>query len=309
MASFTNKLSWSISRAETFDYCKRKYFLSYYEYWDGWSAKATPRKKLIYFLKQKQFVINWVGKVVHNAIKYAIQQGTAVDQAFVASSLRKRLQADFDKSLLYTLENAKPKDLWLYEHYRQLPIDFARELELADGYLRAFFTSAYNEEILAARLRGDILYLDEDDIEKMLFQMGSIPVYAIPDLCYRRPDGSYMLLDWKTGKRKGDELSMQLKLYGARMEQVDGIKLGDVNIEAASFFLSSNEAVGRFLQTEDLEFIKQHAVQTFQLMKDQLRDVSTNTPHDESVFPMTESLAKCGYCAFAEICHEQPIKN
>ena len=305
MTSFTNKLSWSISRAETFDYCKRKYYLSYYEYWDGWNAKASDRKKLIYFLKQKSFVINWVGKVVHNAIKYAIQQGVHVDKDFVAVSLRKRLQADFDKSMQFTLANAKPKDPWLYEHYRQWPVDFPRELELADAYLQSFFKGQYYEEIVAARMRGDLVYLDEDDIEKMLFQMGTIPVYAIPDLCFRREDGSYVLLDWKTGKKKGEELSPQLKLYGVRLDTVDGIRLTDTKVEAASVFLASGETVGRALTMEDLEYMQDFAVQSFEHMKTNLIDVKNNVPLPEGEFPMTESIAKCAYCVFQEICMDE----
>ena len=303
MASFSNTLNWSISRDDTFSYCKRKYYLSYYESWGGWNSWAAPRKQLAYFLKNRQFVVTWVGDVVHKAIKYAIQNCEQNNQEYVIESLKKRLQKDFDNSKLFTRETAKPKDLWLFEHYKSTDPDVEFNVEKAELCLRNFFGSDAFQEIKIAKESNSILYLDEGDIKKMLFQMDGLPIYAIPDLCYKKQDGSYTIIDWKTGKSKEEELTMQLKLYALRLQYVDKIDLAKNEVNAYVFYLPENEMKGRNVLQEDIESIGEYARSSFSRMREMLTDIENNVPMEESCFPKTEHVNKCTSCVFHEMCY------
>jgi hypothetical protein len=41
MGEIRCELSWSPSRAKTFESCRRQYFYQYYGSWRGWEAKAS----------------------------------------------------------------------------------------------------------------------------------------------------------------------------------------------------------------------------------------------------------------------------
>ena len=202
MASISNNLSWSISRSELFNFCKRKYYFNYYESWEGWNNRAPLRKQKAYFLKNRQQADPWVGDIVHKAIKYTIQNPDKATHSFVIDSLVKRLKYDYEQSLRQNSRTAKPKDFWFFEHYQGRLVDLTKYTEKALLCIENFFNSFILDEIRWAAENQQIIYLDEGDINKMLFQLGHIPVYAIPDLCFRREDGSVLIVDWKTGKSK-----------------------------------------------------------------------------------------------------------
>jgi hypothetical protein len=85
-APFKNDFSWSASRADTFDYCLRKYYFSYYESWEGWERNAPERKKKAYFLKKRKTVDTWIGDVLHRAIRYSIENKGSLDTKFVSEN-------------------------------------------------------------------------------------------------------------------------------------------------------------------------------------------------------------------------------
>jgi hypothetical protein len=303
MPNLVNTLSWSISRAELFAYCKRKYYFSYYEYWNGWDRNETERKRLIYFLKKKTLKDVWVGNVVHNAIKYSIQNIETITLEYILTNLHKRLHKDFDKSISTAKENYTLKELWLYEHYKAKTVNFDDVIEKATNCVNNFFENELFFEIKQAYLNNAIIYLDDGDINKMLFMMENIPIYAIPDLCYKNKDGSFVIIDWKTGICRSDNLSLQLKMYALRLALVDRIDPKENDVTANAIYLLNKEKRGRKVTIEDISEIKTYAKESFLEMKDMLINIEQNLPLDEPNFPMTEDTSKCRNCLFQEVCY------
>src|SRR5207247_9245766 len=71
MAELTNDCSWSRSRDNACQECKRKYYYHYYGAWGGWDAAAAPEVRRLYVLKQLSSRQQWAGRVVHDAAERA----------------------------------------------------------------------------------------------------------------------------------------------------------------------------------------------------------------------------------------------
>jgi RecB family exonuclease len=135
----------------------------------------------------------------------------------------------------------------------------------------------------------------------MKFNLNGETVYAIPDLCYRKPDGTVVLIDWKTGKEKED-LSLQLKLYALRLGLIDKINAEELVLEGYNYFLSGGRKIGRRITVEDINEAKEQIAQSQSNMKNLLSDITANLPKSEDHFPKTESKEKCRKCVFRELC-------
>jgi CRISPR/Cas system-associated exonuclease Cas4 (RecB family) len=303
MTDFINKFSWSISRSDMFDYCKRKYFLNYYDSWGGWEWNAPARRRLIYFLKNRQFAEMWVGDVVHKAIKYTIEHRKELGEAKVLDILKRRLEKDFQASSAFTKNTAKPKDLWLFEHYKNLDIDLAALTEKATLCIKNFFASDPYRELMEIENK-DIMYLDSGNIDEMQFELDGTVVYAIPDLCYRNKDGHIVLIDWKTGRAPDTELTPQLRLYALRLSLFDQLHPDEKEIYAYSVYLQDGSQKGRRITRADLDMIRAKANASMEEMKVVLKDIDNNIPKEVAVFPKTDHTKKCASCVYQEICEQ-----
>ncbi len=65
----TNDFSWSKSRHEKFQDCRRAYYLHYYGSWGGWEDAARPSARQLWVLKKLANRFNWAGNVVHAVIR------------------------------------------------------------------------------------------------------------------------------------------------------------------------------------------------------------------------------------------------
>src|SRR3989454_12061535 len=72
MGELANEFSWSRSRDNTFQECRRRYFYHYYGAWGGWDAGATEDVRRLYILKQLASRQQWAGRVVHGAIEIVV---------------------------------------------------------------------------------------------------------------------------------------------------------------------------------------------------------------------------------------------
>src|SRR2546427_6218994 len=71
MGDLANEFSWSRSRDNTFQECRRRYFYHSYGAWGGWDAGAPEDVRRLYILKQLASRQQWAGRVVHDAIEMA----------------------------------------------------------------------------------------------------------------------------------------------------------------------------------------------------------------------------------------------
>lgn len=94
MTDLKNEFSWSKSRNEMFNECKRKYFFNYYGSWNGWDNNEKDRTKRIYYLKQLNTKEIWLGQIIHKVIKYVLDQlkyGKRISLSYATAILRKKI--------------------------------------------------------------------------------------------------------------------------------------------------------------------------------------------------------------------------
>jgi hypothetical protein len=301
MGSLPNEFSWSISRKEIFDYCRRKYYLNYYGSWGGWDLYAPEETQLVYFLKQRSFADMWVGDAVHKAIRYTITKRNTITEKEVGDALLRRLDHDHGASLSRRFGMTKAKEFWLFEHYkgRQVDLDALKEKGLL--CLRNFFRTDVYGELLSIP-DDDILYLDDGDINKMKFSVNGFTFYAIPDLAYRSGSEGVKIVDWKTGRASETVLSDQLKVYAWRLNLLHGIDPDQQPVHGQSIFLQDGASRGRMITGADLAGIDELAQKSIGDMRTLLAEPASNTPMPMDRFPMTENRNKCAACAYWEVC-------
>ena len=84
MPALENVFSWSKSRAEEFDECKRKYYYARYLSWGGWEAAAPAQVRLAYILKNLKNRWAWKGEVVHHVIETAMKSTEDIHHAMLS---------------------------------------------------------------------------------------------------------------------------------------------------------------------------------------------------------------------------------
>src|SRR5437899_853356 len=133
MADLANEFSWSRSRDNTFQDCRRKYFYHYYGAWGGWEAGASPEVRRLYVLKQLASRQQWAGRIVHDAIEMALHilragRGVPVEP-FIADAIE-RMRGEWRSSKAGRYHDS-PKTLALFEH------EYAVELNLPEPTVTA----------------------------------------------------------------------------------------------------------------------------------------------------------------------------
>ena len=112
MTNFKNEFSWSKSRDELFNECKRKYFFKHYGSWNGWDSNEEDRIKRIYYLKQLKTKEIWLGQIVHEVINFVLTQlrfGKGISLSHSLAILKKKFEEGFIQSFIkrYTGFNSK----------------------------------------------------------------------------------------------------------------------------------------------------------------------------------------------------------
>ena len=72
MAELVNDFSWSRTRDNVFQECRRRYYYQYYGAWGGWDADADPLIRRLYILKQLATRQMWAGRLVHEAVERSL---------------------------------------------------------------------------------------------------------------------------------------------------------------------------------------------------------------------------------------------
>ncbi|MBT4250299.1 hypothetical protein HOD84_08170, partial [bacterium] len=70
---FKNRFSWSFSRDNAFNTCKRKYYYSYYGSWGGWNKDADELSKKLYLLNKMSSLPMLAGTIVHDEVERTLK--------------------------------------------------------------------------------------------------------------------------------------------------------------------------------------------------------------------------------------------
>ena len=300
MTKLINELSWSHSRRNTFNECRRKYFYHYYGSWEGWSWNATKRQKELYLHKKLVNRWMWMGTVVHNAVEYLLKQHREGEKLetldYYLDSITRRMRKDFGDSMSKKNASRPSRIVGLFEHHYRERIESDVWKALNSKALKCFETF-WDSDIFS-----EIKSINKDDILEIEdlshFFIDGLKVFASMDFCITK-NGKVVIYDWKTGDSENNATSEQLACYALYSNETWGVKPEDVKL--IEFNLSRNEAVEHHLNGIDFLKIKEGILDSSNQMKSLLSDHDSNTA-DEINFNFTEDLEICTKCNFKGVC-------
>ena len=301
MAALRNEFSWSHSRDDLFRTCPRQYYYHYYGAWGGWDAKADPKARTLYILRQLQTRQQWLGATVHNCVRWILntlrQTGRPPAEEVALHQLGRRLQKDFEGSGegLYW-ENPRDHAALIEHEYDDLEVPDALWQETFEKALRCvsnFFHSHVLPDICACPAER---WLELE--ERASFTAEDIKVWVQLDFALRSDHG-LSIFDWKTGKANEETTRQQLALYalyaGQRWQATPEA------ITLIEFNLNNGEVYEKQPTADDLAAAGERVRTSSAAMKALLDDPQTNTAR-ESMFALAEDGKTCLRCPFRRIC-------
>ena len=201
----TNDFSWSKSRHEKFQDCRRAYYLHYYGSWGGWEDAAHPELRQLWVLKKLANRFNWAGNVVHAVIKDAlleVRAGRRPDAARAITRARFIMREDYkhSRARAYWQERRRLEFMGLMEHEYGEPLpdsEWKRIWDSVEAALSWFFQSPWLERARALQAQQ---WLEVDEgADHSWFEMEGVKMFAIPDFAFLDDAGNITVVDWKTG--------------------------------------------------------------------------------------------------------------
>jgi len=297
MGKLQNIFSWSVSRDRLFNECRRAYYYHYYGAWGGWERDAPESVRKAYLLKNMHSIDTWIGDVVHQTIKWVLENKAAgKDIAIDAARIRikEHLVRTWNQSKEKQWVNGIKQNLNLFEHYydrapsQELLHDkIAKAVNSIDNFYKMKIT-----DIFSGVGRDGFLSIDELDS----FDLNGVKVYAVPDFAVKQD--RYILFDWKTGK-PSEKDRFQLSFYVLYAQAKWRAALDEV--EVIPVYLSSPDCVLAPVPVVDLNQVRQYVAESVQAMHGILIDIAANSADMERC-PKTQFVKKCNFCRFRELC-------
>jgi CRISPR/Cas system-associated exonuclease Cas4 (RecB family) len=301
MSTFKNEFSLSISRDRVFQTCPRQYYFNYYGYWGGWETDALERSRQIYILKQLMNRYMWAGSKVHDCIKHTLtnlQRGISVledDQivSITLNQMREEFRSSRDKRYL-----THPKTCALFEHEYDLDIldaDWKRIAVDMEQCLRNFYGS---ETFDMLKELPKQMWLEVEDFSS--FNLDNTKIWAVLDCSFQTEDGGITIIDWKTGRKTSEDVSMQLSCYAMYATEKWGVDPEKVKL--IEYNLLANQGAEFTVGASEIENTKTYIAGSIADMQSLLVDVGENVPKEENAFQKVEDERTRANCNFRKVC-------
>jgi CRISPR/Cas system-associated exonuclease Cas4 (RecB family) len=289
-----HEFTWSVSRHDTFQSCRRRYFFSYY---------LAPEDPEVHRLKKLSALPLWAGSVVHEIIEDLLKTRDALpseteQEAIVRAAVHERLLSDWRVSESGPGTDEGELRFRLFEHEYRTPVE-AEDKKIVVGTvmrsLRNFFKAPVLQEALAV---GRSQWLTVEDL--VSFEVGGVTVFLRMDLAFRDRAGRVVIVDWKTGRREGRFNEVQLAgyaLYAARQGWVANAE--EIQTELA--YLAIPRYVRRNVDARKLEQARAFIEKSAGRMKGLLVDPALNLGRLED-FAMVDRPQVCRRCNFRRLC-------
>lgn len=280
--------SWSASRHDTFQSCRRRYYLSYY------AAYEDPE---VLRLKKLSALPLWAGSVVHEAIEGFLRTSDHVppeaeQEAFAKQVVHDRMLGE------WRLSEAASVDFRLFEHEYSVPVtpDDKRILVgTVRRSLRNFFRSPTLQEAFAA---GRERWLTVEDL--VSFTVGDVTVFLRMDLAFRDREGRVVIVDWKTGRGEGRFNAVQVAGYALyAMEQGWAAEPEAIRTELAYLLLP--RYVRRSVTRGGIAHARSFIEKSARNMRALLLDPAGNLARLDD-FPKVDRPQVCRRCNFRRLC-------
>jgi CRISPR/Cas system-associated exonuclease Cas4 (RecB family) len=295
-----NNFSWSVSRHRAFSECRRHYYYRHYGSWGGWDAKAAPRVREIYVLKNLGNRFTFAGKVVHEVVADVLNRhryGREVSLEEAKATALEKLREGFRQSRSGAYRKEPKEAVGLFEHEYEEEIDDKEWQRMRDRVFKCldhFFSSKIRETILETQIEN---WLPIDALDS--FEFDGVTVFVAPDFALRNPHGNALVIDWKTGWPSSTEDRTQIVCYGLFAREKWGVDprraIGELH------YLLNGSHVIVTLGDVALEEGTQHIRNSIRGMKELLADPEANVA-EESAFEQTDNRDICSRCNFRRIC-------
>lgn len=280
--------SWSISRHDTFQSCRRRYFYSYY---------VAPEDPEVKRLKRLSALPLWAGSVVHETIEELLKTRDQLpseteQEALIRAAVHSRMLTDWRES-----EGGSVR-FRLFEHEYETPVE-PEDKKIVVGIvmrsLRSFFRSEVLQEAYAV---GRSQWLSVEDL--VSFHVGEIEVFLRMDLAFRDRQGRVVIVDWKTGRNEGRFSEVQLAGYALYAAE-KGWAQAPEELRTELAYLAVPRYVRRAVDARKLDHARAFIKKSAGNMKSLLLDPVANRGRLED-FPMIERPRVCRRCNFRKLC-------
>ena len=302
MAELANEFSWSRSRDNTFQECRRRYFYHYYGAWGGWDAAAPAELRRLYVLKQLASRQQWAGRVVHDAIEMALHafaDGRDLPVEPFIADVVERMRGEWRSSRAGRYRES-PKTVALFEH--EYAIDLKPEVwQALSRNVGVCLRNFFRLPLVTAIRKTPSEHWSIEHWSKV-FDFEGTPVWMAPDFGFWTGDGRLALVDWKTGGASPDGTAFQLGCYALYAAEVLGVPPAKVDLYEAN--LREPEVTQLQWSDERLAAIKEQFRLSVRSMKAYLADPAANVAAIGD-FEKTEDLRICKWCNFRVVCRPE----
>jgi len=301
VADRANDFSWSRTRDNVFQECRRRYYLHYYGAWGGWDAGADPVTRALYVLKQLGTRQMWAGRLVHEAAErslLALRAGHALSEASLIEDTVRQMRQEWKGSRDRAYRES-PKVPGLFEHEYGVPVRDGEWRALRDHVIRCvrnFHRLPLLGEIKRTPAHRWILI---EDIGAFTWE--GTRIFTAPDFAFWTEEDRLQLVDWKTGGG-GEGAALQLGGYALYAREVLGVDLPRVDLLEVN--LREGKVERHPWDEGSLERIREHIRLAVRAMKAYLRDPERNLAAEPD-FERTENLRICRWCNFRGVCRPE----
>ncbi len=296
--------SWSVTRHDRFQRCRRLYYLHYYGARRVREARS-PVVSAIWWLKQVTTLDAWIGTVIHQTAAEAIrahQQGRPVR----AADLEIMSVENFRAGVVASERGAKHNNQWVILLEHLYPRDsMAINLEDAEQRVIARTQSLASSEAYQMILSLPPTAIREIDPPFQSFMLEEVPrvgmlqVYVIPDVLMISGSQA-VIVDWKTGDAERASIAHQAGTYRLYAHLQYGIAEADIDVIIADLQNQGRAVVPRG-GLPSLEEARAFIIDSAAAMVEQMDYLEYNTVAIQR-FPMTDDRQQCCLCSFQRAC-------
>lgn len=295
--------AWSESRVKTMRECPWRYYLTYFQSWEGWLPSAPQEKQRAYMLKNMTNMPMWVGSIVHDVIEDIINIGRQTGKWRTLEQAQhdgvQSLRRGWKQSIEKRWQHSPKRNINLAEHFyqeemKQNDLDAFKQKVLKS--IKAFYDIPLFK-ILKNLAKDDWLTLE--DFQRFTLNTGEEVTVKID--CGFKYDRKVYLLDWKTG-RVNDSVIDQLTTY-AMYALKQGWAKKPEEIVIIPVYLMAYSDIGE-KATPHLEVTMKHMERQAGIVRREygLLTKAFEERDNPSHFERTENEHACSRCFFRDMC-------
>jgi CRISPR/Cas system-associated exonuclease Cas4 (RecB family) len=243
----------------------------------------------------------WAGAKVHDCINHTLtnlQRGISVldvDQIveITLNQMRKEFRSSREKRYL-----THPKTCALFEHEYEVPISDADWKNTADNVLQCLRNFYASKTFAMLKELPQQMWLEVEDFSS--FSLNNTKIWAVLDCSFRTENGGITIIDWKTGRKMSEDVSMQLSCYAMYAMQKWGVDPEKVKL--IEYNLLANQGAEFTVSAVEIENTKTYIAGSIADMQSTLVDVDNNVPKEEEAFQKVEDDRIRSSCNFKKIC-------